>query len=70
VNISVLFIDQSYDPDGTIVNWTWDFGDGNISYERYPRHTYTETGEYTVNLTIRDNLGAVAWYKRVLNVTT
>ncbi|HDM25285.1 MAG TPA: PKD domain-containing protein, partial [Thermoplasmatales archaeon] len=70
VNISVLFLDQSYDPDGHIVNWTWDFGDGNISYERYPRHTYTETGEYTVNLTIRDNLGAVAWYKRVLNVTT
>jgi hypothetical protein len=27
-----MFNDQSTDNDGTIVNWTWDFGDDTISY--------------------------------------
>lgn len=31
--------------------WHWDFGDGMISEERNPTHTYTTAGEYTVNLT-------------------
>ena len=45
----------SYDPDGTIVNYTWYFGDGNISYLENPVHTYAESGNYTVTLKITDN---------------
>ncbi len=40
-----------------IVSWSWDFGDGNVSSQRYPIHTYTTTGSFTVTLTITDAVG-------------
>jgi YD repeat-containing protein len=54
----VEFTDMSEDPDGTIVNWTWDFGDSSISYERNATNQYSLAGDYTVNLTVIDNNGA------------
>lgn len=32
----------------------WDFGDGNTSTERFPRHTYTSEGNYRVKLIIQN----------------
>ncbi|MBU1941004.1 MAG: PKD domain-containing protein, partial [Candidatus Thermoplasmatota archaeon] len=46
---------KSYDPDGTIVNYTWDFGDGSKGYTASPTHLYPNEGEYTVTLTVKDN---------------
>ena len=45
-------------------NWSWDFGDGTISYEQSPVHNYSTEGVYTVNLTITDNdgNGVRDWY--------
>lgn len=54
----VQFTDLSYDPVGTIVNWTWDFGDGDSSFTQHPTHRYNNTGTYTVCLTVIDNDGA------------
>jgi len=51
----ISFVDNSMDSDGTIVNWTWDFDDGNISYMQHPTHSYSLPGNYTVNLTVRDD---------------
>jgi len=45
----------SYDTDGTIVSWLWDFGDGQTSTEQNPTHTYTQDGTYTVTLTVTDD---------------
>jgi len=39
---TIQLTDVSTDNDGTIVNWTWDFGDGTISYTRHPTHIYSE----------------------------
>jgi len=50
----ISFLDISFDPDRRIVNWTWDFGDGNMSYEQHPTHSYGINGSYNVSLTIRD----------------
>ena len=49
----------SYDPDGFIVSYTWDFGDGNISTTSDPviTHTYSAPGLYKVVLTVTDNEG-------------
>jgi len=48
----------SFDDDGNIVNYTWNFGDGNISYEINPTHAYIKAGTYNVTLTVIDNDGA------------
>jgi len=34
------------------VSWYWDFGDGNESTEQEPTHTYADTGNYLVTLTV------------------
>ncbi|MGY4706460.1 PKD domain-containing protein [Candidatus Bipolaricaulota sp. J31] len=48
----------SSDPDGTIVQYLWDFGDGATGTGRIVTHTYGTAGTYTVRLTVRDDDGA------------
>ena len=48
---------SSYDPDGYIVNYTWQFGDGSIGYGIIASHNYENEGRYNVTLNIEDNLG-------------
>jgi len=45
--------------DGSIVNFTWDFGDGNVTAVSTPliNHTFSAAGRYTVDLTVTDNDG-------------
>lgn len=45
-------------------NYTWDFGDGNSSYDKNVTHNYSNNGTYTVNLTVIDNdtISKVDWY--------
>jgi PKD repeat protein len=52
----------SYDPDssGSVISWSWDFGDGNSSSEANPSHTYQQAGDYTAVLTVTDDLGDTA----------
>lgn len=60
VNETVTFdASNSYDLDGTIMNYTWNFGDGNTSHQQNPVHMYGEKGTYTVTLTVVDNEGAI-----------
>jgi PKD repeat protein len=44
----------SYDPDGTIVTYAWDFGDGSTGTGVSPTYTYKANGTYTVALTVND----------------
>ncbi len=48
----VYFYDNSL---GNITLWDWNFGDGNVSNEQYPLHTYSEQGTYTVTLSIENS---------------
>ena len=54
----VDFTDTSTDSNGTVVGWSWDFGDGNGSTEQNPQHTYASPGDYTVTLSVTDDEGA------------
>ena len=63
VPLTVTFSgDSSYDPDssGSIVAYSWDFGDGASSSQANPGHTYTSWGQIDATLTVTDNLGATA----------
>jgi PKD repeat protein len=48
----------SNDPDGILILYTWDFGDGSTGTGATVSHTYTVAGTYTVTLTVKDNLAA------------
>jgi len=48
---------KSTDYDGNITKWSWDFGDGTNSSVSKPTHVYGDVGNYTVELTVTDNLG-------------
>jgi PKD repeat protein len=50
----------SFDPDGQIVFYAWNFGDGSTSTAAQPSHTYSEPGVYTATLTVTDNDGLSA----------
>ena len=47
----------SYDPDGNIINYLWNFQDGNTTNttEEIIIHSYASEGQYHVNLTVIDN---------------
>jgi PKD repeat protein len=64
---SCSFTDGSTDVDGSVTQWSWDFGDGATSTARNPSHTYV-AGSYTVVLTVSDNGGATATRSRVVDV--
>ena len=62
------FNDTSYDIDGDITSWFWDFGDENTSYLQNPNHRYINNGFYTVTLNTIDDLGASNYSKQLITV--
>jgi subtilisin len=68
--LSCSFTDSSTDSDGSIVSWSWDFGDGVKSTEQDPRHDYVSGGTYTVALTVTDDEGASAEASHSVTVTS
>lgn len=50
----------SEDPDGTIVSYFWDFGDGTTATGKTVTHSFTTVGIFTVTLTVKDDDGAIA----------
>jgi PKD repeat protein len=48
----------SYDSDGAIVSYFWNFGDGGTAAVATAAHTYAAEGTYTAVLTVTDNQGA------------
>lgn len=47
----------SSDPDGSVVSYSWNFGDGATDSGPTAYHTYWSPGFYTVTLTVTDNSG-------------
>jgi hypothetical protein len=51
----------SYDPDGYIVNYTWDFDNGDYGYGMVVDYMYWLPGFYLVTLTVTDDQGAIGY---------
>ena len=61
VNQSILFQSTSFDPDGTIVRYWWDFGNGTrVADHPDVASSYRFPGTYTVTHVVTDDDGAQA----------
>lgn len=61
---------NSNDPDGNLVQFRWDFGDGSPeAFGAVVTHTYAVPDDYTVALRVTDDQGAVATATQIVNVT-
>jgi PKD repeat protein len=69
-SVSVSFDGSaSFDPDGTMVGYAWDFGDGSTGSGKIPSHSYSIAGIYSVKLNVTDNSGSTAVSTQTVTVT-
>jgi len=69
VNETITFnASSSYDPDGYITNYTWDFGDGTNGSGRITTHSYSSAGKYPVTLTITDNSSTLNSTTKIITI--
>jgi PKD repeat protein len=60
---------HSSDPNGSIVTYSWSFGDSSAAQTgSKPKHTYHKTGHFTVTLTTTDSAGISASTTKTINV--
>jgi gliding motility-associated-like protein len=50
------------------ISYLWDFGDGNISTDKDPTHTYDDPGQYNVTLTVLTPDSCIKQVSRVIEV--
>lgn len=67
--LQVSFTDMSTDPDGSIIAWTWYFGDGYYTTAQNPVRTYFEPGTYRVQLQVEDNFRAGDYITEYITLT-
>ena len=60
----------SFDLDGNITDYNWDFGDNTSSAGMKVTHEYNEVGDYLVDLTVTDNEGGTMTVKASIAVVT
>ena len=58
VGETIFFNSSSFDVDGTLENWSWDFGDGTTGYGDRVTHVFYGIQTYSVTLTVLDDDGA------------
>ncbi|MGD0978683.1 MAG: PKD domain-containing protein [Candidatus Bathyarchaeia archaeon] len=59
---------MSYDTNGTIISYYWDFGDGKNTTGEVASHSYAEDGNYTVILTVTDDGGLAGTYQDTIHI--
>jgi predicted AlkP superfamily pyrophosphatase or phosphodiesterase len=52
---TIQFIGNAFNKDGTLITFSWDFGDGNASNKTELNHTFTVPGIYNVTLIVTDD---------------
>jgi len=60
---------DSSDPDGTIAQYSWDFGDGKTGSGIRASHVYETAGTYQATLTVTDEKGSSASASRTISVS-
>jgi PKD domain len=60
---------DSSDPDGSVVSYSWSFGDGAHSTGAQVGHVYAQPGTYVAQLTVTDNGGVTDVTSQAVTVT-
>jgi PKD repeat protein len=60
----------SSDPDGYIVRWEWNFGDGSLGSGEKTSHTYLTAGTFTVTLKVTDNSGGSKFTQKTIVISS
>ncbi len=68
VDGKIDFTSDAIDPDGTIISYYWNFGDGSTSSSPNPSHIYDLSGNYTVTLIVTDDNGATYAVSKTITV--
>ncbi len=69
-NLTVEFnASASSDPDGTIANYSWSFGDESQGHGKEVSHAYAANGTYDVELTVTDEKGGKNSTKKGVEVS-
>jgi len=61
---------SSYDPDGTIVKYSWEFGDTLTGMGKIVTHPYSTSGDKTVTLTVTDDDDATSSTSSIIKIST
>jgi len=59
---------DSYDPDGSINSYQWDFGDGSTQGGEVVSHSFSQSGSYNVRLTVTDNKNKTSSVVKVVSI--
>jgi PKD repeat protein len=59
----------SFDPEGGVLTYNWNFGDGTSSTSANPSHTYSAPGSYLPSLTVSDGVNATTSSSLTITVT-
>lgn len=59
-NVPISFTDASVGNGKKVSKWQWDFGDGNLSSDQNPTHTFTAAGDYVVKLMVEGETGCLS----------
>ncbi|AGK60927.1 hypothetical protein Asulf_00922 [Archaeoglobus sulfaticallidus PM70-1] len=59
----------SYDEDGDIISYLWDFGDGHTASGKVVTHSFEKAGRYEVRLTVEDDKGVSSLSVKTLVVS-
>jgi len=71
VNQTIVFdASGSFDEDGVIVSYYWDFGDGENGSGINPSHVYKDPGQYNVTLVVTDNNGITYSKSIIVNIAS
>jgi hypothetical protein len=67
---NIVYFDgsKSFDIDGTIISYSWNFGDGSAGSDITAKHVYNEPGKYRVVLTVIDDGGLQSTCDKNVNI--
>lgn len=67
-NQAAAFLNNTEEGDAAVLNYQWRFGDGGMSQEAAPAHTYQTAGSYAVTLVASDQNGCQNQIEKTVDI--